>query len=55
MFPTAVYSVNPIFKRHTLFYNMGSIRIIRRKEMWLIRMGGQSTNIITRGNRDGSW
>ena len=55
MFPKAVSSVDPTFERHIFLHNMESIRIIRRKEIWRIRRGGQSTNIIFRGNRDGSW
>ena len=34
---------------------MERIRIIRKKEIRRIRTGGQSTNRIFRGNRDGSW
>ena len=55
MFPTTVSSVHPTFQRHIFLHNMESIRTISRKDIWLIRRGGQSTTIIFRGNRDGSW
>ena len=40
---------------HTFLHNMEIIRIIIRKDIWLIIRGGKSTNTISRGNRDGSW
>ena len=50
-----VYSVHPTLERHIFNNNMESIRIIRRKDIWLIRRGGKSTNIISRGNIYGIW
>ena len=55
MFPTAVSSVEPTFQRHIFPHNMESIRIISRKEIWIMRRGGQITNMIFRGKRDGIW
>ena len=51
----SIISVDPTFERHIFLHAMESIRIIIRKEIWRIRRGDQSTNIIFRGNRDGSW
>ena len=55
MFPTAVSSVHPTLERHIILHNMESIRIIRRKEIWRIISGGQSTHRNIRGNIDGIW
>ena len=55
MFFTAVSYFHPTKERHIFINNTESIRIIRRKEIWIIRRGGKSTKIISRGNRDGSW
>ena len=55
MFPIALSCVYPTVERHIFIHNTYSIRIIRRKEIWIIRRGGQSTNVIFRGNRDVIW
>ena len=55
MFPSEVFSVEPNFQMHIFLRNMDSSRSINREEIWKIRRGGQSTNIIFRGNRYGSW
>ena len=55
MFPTAVSSVESTFQRHIFLQNMESFRTISRKDIWQIRRGGQGTNIVFIGNRDGSW
>ena len=55
MFPTEVSSVDPTFEIHIFLNNMESIRIIRRKDIWKIRRGGQSNTIIFIGNGDGRW
>ena len=57
MFPTAVSSFHPVTVIIIFLYVMGRVRIIirYRKESWWTRRGVQSTNIIFRGNRNGSW
>ena len=55
MFPTEVSSFFPATARLVFLHNMDKISITRRNEMWLIRRGGQSTDIIFRGNIDGIW
>ena len=55
MFPTEVSHFHPSKVRIVFPHNMERIRIIRKKEIRRIRTGGQSTNRIFRGNRDGSW
>ena len=55
MFTKTVSAVHPTFQRHIFLHNMESIRIISMKDIWKIRRGGQSTNRIFIGNRDGSW
>ena len=55
MFTTVVYYFQPTKGRHIFLNNMESIRIISRKEIWLIRRDGKSINIIYRGYRDGIW
>ena len=57
VFPRAVSSFHPDTVRLVFTHCMGRVRIIRRyeKESWRIIRGVQSTNIIFRGNRDGSW
>ena len=47
--------MHPTSKSHIFLHNRGSIIIIRRNEIWQIRIGGQSTNIISKGNLDGIW
>ena len=55
MFPTTVSYVDSTFQRHIFLQNMESIMTISRKDIWIIRRGGQVTNIVFRGNIDGSW
>ena len=52
---TEVSSVHPTLDTHIYINNIESIRIIRRKEIWQTRRGGQSTKRIFRGNRDSIW
>ena len=55
MFTTEVFYVEPTIKRNIFLHNTETSRSISRKEIWRISRSGQSTNIIFRGNRDGSW
>ena len=55
MFPTAVSFVEPTLIRQIFINKMEIIRIVRRKDKWIIRRGGKSPNRIFRGNRYGSW
>ena len=55
MFPTAVSSMDLNFHRHIFLQNMESFRTISRNDIWRIRRGGQGTNRVFRGNRNGSW
>ena len=55
MFPTAVSYVDPTLEMHIFIHSMESIRIIISKEICIIRRGGQITNRIFIGNRDGGW
>ena len=55
MFPTATSSVDYTFQRHIFLQNMESFRNISRKDIWIIIRNGQGTNIVFRGNRNGSW
>ena len=54
MFPTSLYSFQPSKEIHIFLQDMESIKITRRKEIWIIRRGGQSTKRILRENRSGS-
>ena len=57
MFPGAVSSFHPDMLRIIFIHVMRRVRIIisQEKELWRIRRGGKSTNIIFRGNINGSW
>ena len=55
VFPTADSCVESNLDIHIFIHNMDSISTIRRKEIWRIRRGGQSTNRIFRGKIDGIW
>ena len=55
MFPTEVSSINSTLERHIFLHNMESIMTTRRKEIWRIRRGVKSTNIIFRCSIYGSW
>ena len=56
IFTTSVSSADPTFQRHVFLHNMESSTIFSRKEIWRIRRGGQSTNIISEATEmaDGS-
>ena len=47
LFSRAVSYVHPTKERHIFFHSMGSIGNIRRKEIYLIMRGGQSTKIFS--------
>ena len=55
MFPTALSSVDTTVHRQTFLQNMDIFLTISRKDIWQIRRGGQGTNRVFRGNRNGSW
>ena len=57
IFPGSVSYFNPDLVSIILLHDMGRVRIIIifKKESWRIRRGGQITNIVFRGNRNGSW
>ena len=50
MFTTSVSSLKLSTVRLVFLYNMESIWIIIRKDIWKIRRGGKITNRIFRGN-----
>ena len=54
-FDTAVSSFHPTKERKIFIHNMESISIIKGKDIWLIRRGGQITERVFKGNQDGSW
>ena len=55
MFHTTVSYMDSSFQTKIFLQNMESIRISSSKDIWKIRKGGQGTNRVFRGNRDGRW
>ena len=55
MFHTVVSYFKPTKEMQTFIYTMESVRLIRRKDIRIIRRGVQITKRITIGNRDGIW
>ena len=57
LFPRAASYSHPDTVRLISLYCMVRVRIVKRQEIesFQIRRGGQSTNIIFRGNINGSW
>ena len=56
IFTTSASSADPTFQRHVFLHNMESSTIFSGKEIWRIRRGSQSTNIISEATEmaDGS-